>query len=222
MLHLETARATLLVWGTQLPVLLLSPGPFWSSPSTSVQVVPLTPGTSQSFCAPSSWCYCQQDLAHLSQLFPSARSQPQSTSAGWRSAHFSSCIYGLICLACCYDWKKTYSNLLLNKKGAIPQSNNTLLQVHFYITFVQKYSFLFSVRDFDTGLFEKYTVKVLQIMRASSLGSTKFSSIWILDYLWKHGNNVSFLFFFLFFSHVNLCFEIREDTFVIPWVYCCE
>ena len=78
-------------WGAQLPMLLSPPRPFWSSPSTSVQVVPSTPGTSRSCCAPSNRCYCQLGLADLSQLF-AAPSQPQSTSAGWRSAHFSSCI----------------------------------------------------------------------------------------------------------------------------------
>ena len=37
--------------------------------------------------------------------------------------------------------------------------------------------FFFSVKDFDTGLLEKYTVKVLHIMHASSLGSAKSSSL---------------------------------------------
>ena len=42
---------------------------------------------------------------------------------------------------------------------------------------------LWSGQDFDTGLLKKYTVKVLHIMHASSLGSAKFSNIWILIYL---------------------------------------
>ena len=91
------------------------------------------------------------------------------------------------------QFRRKYADLLLNKKGAIPPSNNALLQVHFYIKFGQKYLSLFSVKDFDTELLKKYTVKVLQIIHASSLGSAKFSSIWILDYLWKQ------CFFFVFF-----------------------
>ena len=71
------------------------------------------------------------------------------------------------------------------KKQAKPQSNNTLLQVHFYIKFGQKYLFLFSVKDFDTGLLKKNTVKVLNIIHAGSLGSTKLSSIGIMDSFWK-------------------------------------
>ena len=131
MLELETARATLPVWVAQL----LSPaGPFWSSPSTSFQFVPSTPGTSQSFCAPSSWCYCQWKLAHLSQLFSSAPSQPQSTSAGWWSAHFSSCIHGLICWRCCYDWKKTYSWIQVSDLHTV--GGNTLI---FYLTKREQY-----------------------------------------------------------------------------------
>ena len=139
MLQLGTARASLPVLLAQLPMLLSALRPFWSSPSTSV---PSAPGTSPSFCAPSSLCYCQWGLAHLSQLFSSAPSQPQSTSAGWGSARFSSCIHGLACLGS-YDWKKDlFMNLsfrfavleeildkydiLVNKKGAIPQSNNTV------------------------------------------------------------------------------------------------
>ena len=49
---------------------------------------------------------------------------------------------------------------------------------------------LLNVKDFGTGLLKKYTVKVLHIMHAISLGSTKFGSIWILDSLWK----IAFLF----------------------------
>ena len=44
-------------------------------------------------------------------------------------------------------WRK-YTDLLLNKKGSVPQSNNTLLQVQFYIKFGQKYLFLFFVKDY--------------------------------------------------------------------------
>ena len=65
-------------------------------------------------------------------------------------------------------WRK-YSDLLLNKKEAKPQSNETLLQVHFYIKFGQKYLNY-------PGLLKKNTVKVLNIIHASSLGSTKLSS----------------------------------------------
>ena len=36
---------------------------------------------------------------------------------------------------------------------------------------------LLNVKDFGTGLLKKYTVKVLHIMHAISLGSTKFGSI---------------------------------------------
>ena len=48
-------------------------------------------------------------------------------------------------------WRK-YSDLWLKKKGATPQSDDTLLQVHFYIKFGQKYLILLSVKDFDTWL----------------------------------------------------------------------
>ena len=54
-------------------------------------------------------------------------------------------------------------------------------------------------------------------MNASSLGITKFSSVCILDYLWKQW--FYFYFYFIFFSHVDFYFEIRKDTFVIPSVY---
>ena len=51
---------------------------------------------------------------------------------------------------------------------------------------------LSSVKDFDTWLLKKYTVKVLHSMHARSLGSTKFSNIWILDHLRKHSPTSSF------------------------------
>ena len=61
-------------------------------------------------------------------------------------------------------------------------------------------------------LLKMYTVKVLHIMHASSLGSTKFSM------------NLGLLMetMFLFHSHIVLYFEIQKDTFVIPSVYCWE
>ena len=86
-------------------------------------------------------------------------------------------------------WRK-YSSLIFKKKKkkreeAKPQSNNTPLQVHFYIKFSRNNLLLLSVKDFDTGLLKKNTVKVLHITHASSLGSTKLSSIGIMDSFWK-------------------------------------
>ena len=63
-----------------------------------------------------------------------------------------------------------------------------------------KYPQSYPLKDFDRGLLKKYTVKVLDIMHACSPGSTKFSSIWILDYLWK----ISFLF------HVKVGWNILQ------------
>ena len=75
--------------------------------------------------------------------------------------------------------------------------------------------FFFSVKDFDTGLLETYTVKVLHIMHASSLGSAKCSSLWIWNYLWKQ------CFVVVVFSHVVLYFEIRIPSFreYLLWKY---
>ena len=58
------------------------------------------------------------------------------------------------------------------------------LQVNFYIKCGRKDLFLSSVMDFDRGLLENYTVKVLYIVHVRSLRSTKSSGIWIMDYLW--------------------------------------
>ena len=65
-------------------------------------------------------------------------------------------------LLTCYSWIQV-SDLhsvgghtlifYLTKKGAIPQSNNTLLQVHFYIKFGQRIH----------RIFKNYTVKVLSL-----------------------------------------------------------
>ena len=53
-------------------------------------------------------------------------------------------------------WRK-YCELLLNKKGTIPQSNSTLSQVNFYIKFGQKYLISLSVKDFDSKYYLKST-----------------------------------------------------------------
>ena len=49
--------------------------------------------------------------------------------------------------------------------------------VFFLITHKRWAKYPYSVKDFDTGLLEKYTVKVLHIMHAGSLGSARSSSL---------------------------------------------
>ena len=127
-------------------------------------------------------------LRLLTQISPFAGPTKQS----WWSAHFSSCIQGLLCLECCYDWKKTYSWIQVWDSHSI--GGNTLIfhltkreQYHSLIILCYKYISTSNLGKkrlvlccFDTRLLKMCTVKVLHIIHASNLGSYYFSSIWIL------------------------------------------
>ncbi len=73
---------------------------------------------------------------------------------------------------------------------------------------------LFYIRDFDSGLLRKYTVKVVDSICESSVWSSKSSSVSILNYLWKKGflSYMKFMQNDLLLFYITLTVDYSEST----------
>ena len=90
-------------------------------------------------------------------------------------------MYSLVSVVANYVFEKALGEKKsLKKKNTLRSS-----QPWFVFTWSNQPHLFYQWGCFDQGLLKKYTVKVLHIIHKSSLGSAKFSSIWIMDYLWK-------------------------------------